>query len=159
MELVVEAKVPRRGWLCPGQAGVGRVVAAQTGLAARAVVVHGGGAPVHRGVADVARHFGLREVTPVGERPGRCGLRLRPLEKGDAYERGQRSRGGYPPYEMRQIFFPPSSVKSSEPSGSSRSPTGRPHTSFFSGASMNPERKSCGGPAGRPSLKGMKTTL
>ncbi len=159
MELVVEAEVPRRGWLRPGEAGVDRVVAAQAGLAAPAVVVHGGGALRHGGVANLARHLGQREVTPVGERPGGCGLRLRPLEEGDPRERGQRSRGGYPPYEMRQIFFPPSSVRSSEPSGSSRSPTGRPHTSFFSGASMNPERKSCGGPAGRPSLKGMKTTL
>src|SRR5207247_2468935 len=123
------------------------------------VVVHRSGALRHGGVADVARHLGLREVTPVGERPRRSGARLRrdPRDREQREERG--GRRGYPPYEMRQIFFPPSSVRSSEPSGSWRSPTGRPHTSFFSGASMNPERKSCGGPAGRPSLKGMKTTL
>jgi len=93
MELVVEAEVSRPRWLRPRQARVGLVVAAQAGLAARAVVVRGGGAPVYRGVADVTRHLGLREVTLVGEGPGGRGPRLGPPGKGGAHERGERGRG------------------------------------------------------------------
>ena len=50
----------------------------------------------------------------------------------------------YDLYEIRQILLPPSSDISSEPSGSWSNPTGRPQTSRFSGASMNPFKKSFG---------------
>src|SRR5262245_59125408 len=64
----------------------------------------------------------------------------------------------YDLYEIRQILLPPSSDKSSDPSGSWSKPTGRPQTSCLSGASMNPVMNSFGPPCGFPPLNGMNAT-
>ena len=64
----------------------------------------------------------------------------------------------YDLYEIRQILLPPSSDTSSDPSGSCNKPTGRPQTSRFSGASMNPVKNSFGPLCGLPPLNGMKAT-
>ena len=58
----------------------------------------------------------------------------------------------------RQTVSPASSATSSEPSGSTASPQGRPCTSFPPSSATKPVRKGRGGPLGRPSAKGTKTT-
>ena len=58
----------------------------------------------------------------------------------------------------RQTVSPASSATSSEPSGSTASPQGRPCTSFLASSPMKPVRNGRGGPLGRPSAKGTKTT-
>ena len=70
----------------------------------------------------------------------------------------QRFSDNHPLEDIRQILLPPSSDTSRLPSGSCSSPTGRPHTSRFSGAIIHPVRKSRGSPLGLPPEKGTKAT-
>lgn len=59
--------------------------------------------------------------------------------------------------EMRYTTCAPSSENSSEPSGATVTPTGRPFTLPFFGSGTSPVRNGCGSPEGWPSLKGTKT--
>ncbi len=63
-----------------------------------------------------------------------------------------------PLYDTLQIFLPPSSDTSRLPSFIWNTATGRPQTSWESGASMKPVRKSSGPPVGLPFLKGTYAT-
>src|SRR5215467_7434197 len=64
----------------------------------------------------------------------------------------------YPLYLIRQIRFPPSSDTSTEPSGVTVTPTGRPHLLFCEGSTTKPVRKSSTAP-GFPFWNGIKATL
>ena len=65
----------------------------------------------------------------------------------------------YFPYVTRQIFSPPSSEMSRDPSARTRRPTGRPHTVRLVSSGIQPATKSSYPPVGFPFLNGMLMTL
>ena len=119
----------------------------------------------------IQAEFGLAPLLAGMTEPGGCRTELHRMRcSGLLLNLSFGARGGSMPflstvdgalydlYESRQILLPPSSDTSSDPSGSCSKPTGRPQTSRFSGASMNPVKNSFGPPCGLPPLNGMKAT-
>src|SRR5258708_5449749 len=88
----------------------------------------------------VTERLQLRNLSLLSESPGRDAEQDQPL------------------YEMRQIFLRPSSLTRMLPSGSCMSATGRPQTSFESGAIIQPARKSRTPPLGLPFANGTNAT-